>query len=136
MTPPPKSGERQFDREYAKTLIQIAIEDLQSARGLRKSNEGRRENVVFLVQQAIEKAIKAVICHQGLPVPLVRELGALVARLPANLDVPHGYDLLKFNDYAGILRYERGHGKLTTADLDAALAAGADVVDWAQKQIP
>jgi len=135
MPPPQKQGERLFAKDYAGTLLDIAIQDLKSAQALRKASEGRRENIVFLTQQAIEKAIKAVICHHGLPVPLVHDLGALIARLPADVNAPHGYDLLRFNDYAGILRYERGHSALTDEDLDAAVAAGADVLAWASTVI-
>lgn len=135
MNPPPKTGERLFDKEYAKTLLDIAKEDLDSARGLHQSGRGRKENVVFLVQQAIEKAIKAVLCHTCTAVPLVHDLGALVAKLPTSESPPHGYDLLRFNDYAGILRYERGHSKLSIEDLESALAAGQDVIDWAIKII-
>ena len=131
MTPLPKNGERIFDKEYAKTLIDISKEDMESAKGLRQADKGRKETVVYLIQQAIEKAIKAVLCHSETAVPLVHDLGALIAKLPADINVPHGYDLLRFNDYAGILRYERGHSKLSKEDLDAAIAAGTEVVAWA-----
>lgn len=135
MNPPQKPGERLFDKDYARTLLEIAAEDLDSARGLHQSGMGRKENIVYLAQQAIGKAIKAVLCHSGIAVPLVHDLGALIAKLPANEAPPHGYDLLRFNDFAGILRYERGHSKLSREDLESALAAGQDVVTWATRLI-
>lgn len=131
----PKPGERTFERPYARILLEIANEDLESSRGLFESKRGRAENIVFLAQQAIEKSLKAVLCHFGIPIPLVHDLGALIAKMPGEVIVPMGYELTRFNDYAGILRYERGHGKLSVEDIDAAIAASQEVCDWAKSLV-
>ena len=38
--------------------------------------------------------------------PLVRDLGALLAKLPADNQPDAGYEITQFNDFAGIRRYE------------------------------
>ena len=131
----PKRGERQFDKEYALTLIELSKHDYFAAQTLSKNSRTRKETALFLVQQSIEKSLKACLCHHGVPLPLVHDLGALVAKMPAKLEPPYGYDLTKFNDYAGILRYERGNEKLTARDVKAAVKIAKEVHDWVKKQI-
>ena len=127
----PKTGERLFAREYGKVLFGIAQDDLESAKGLAKSGLGRPETVIFQCQQAIEKALKAVLCAKLVPVPLIHDFGALVAKMPDGVEPPYSYGLSRYNDFAGILRYERGHTKVTQADIDAALQVAAEVISWA-----
>lgn len=126
----PKGGERQFDKTYAPVLFNIAVEDLESARFLASAKTGRKETVIFLCQQAMEKALKATLCSFGLAVPLVHDLGVLVARMPEDIEPPYGYDLTRYNDYAGILRYEKGHSRISKKDLEAALSVTQEVLDW------
>lgn len=127
----PKSGERYFEKKYSLVLIDIAKEDQFAASALAKNNKTRKETAIFLAQQCIEKSLKAVLCHLEMPVPLVHDLGALVAKMPDKIDPPYGYELTRFNDYAGILRYENGGEKLTNKDVAAALKVSGQVHKWA-----
>lgn len=76
----PKQQERRFDPAYAKTLLEIAYGDYRTA----------------------------VLCHRKIPVPLVHDLGALLAKLPDGTQPDAGYELTRFNDFAGVRRYEEG----------------------------
>lgn len=131
----PKVGERNFEKKYALTLIGIAKDDYFAAAALAKNSRARKETALFLIQQCIEKSLKSVLCHLGLPIPLVHDLGALVGKMPDKIHPPFGYELARFNDYAGILRYERGSEKISSKDVTAALKIGKQVYSWANKII-
>lgn len=51
-----------YKPEYGKELLRIAEGDLASASALHETKKGRKENVGYLAQQSIEKALKAVLC--------------------------------------------------------------------------
>lgn len=126
---------QRFQKSYAPELLRIAITDLDCAKILHESRSARSETTVFHVQQCIEKSIEAVICHLEIPLLLVHDLGSLLGSLPQDRLPPHDYDLTKFNDYAGILRYEEGKAVLDREDVDAAIAVGAKIISWAQSII-
>ena len=76
---------KKFSKAYAKELVKVAEGDLVTAKVLIDHPGGRPENVFFLLQQAVEKAIKAVLCHHEKPVPLSHDISALISILPSNL---------------------------------------------------
>lgn len=135
----PRDQERLYKKEYALELLAIAEGDLESASLLaeasERKNRGRKVNVIFLVQQAIEKAIKAVLCWHKQPIPLVHDLGILVAKLPEGLSPPEGYRLTHLNEYATVRRYERGGLDLSSKDVSVSLDLGTRVLDWAKKEL-
>jgi HEPN domain-containing protein len=88
--------------------------------------------VVFHVQQCIKKSIKAVLCHTETPLLLIHDLGSLLGGLPEGRLPKEGYTLTRFNDYAGILRYEEGRAILTHEDTAAAIEVVRSVLDWAK----
>jgi HEPN domain-containing protein len=117
---------------YAPELLRIAKSDLESAKILNAASNSRPETTVFHVQQAIEKSIKAVTCHLEIPILLIHDIGALLGCLPQDKLPPYDYDLTKFNDYAGILRYEEGKAVLDPCDVEAAIGVGLKIIEWAQ----
>ncbi len=131
----PKLGERLFPKEYASVLLEIATEELVSARILINAAEGRKETAIYTCQQVIEKCLKAVLCSHEIPIPLIHDLAALVAKMPDTLAPPYGYSVSRYNDYAGILRYEKGHARITKADLAAALEVASEVLSWGKLEI-
>ncbi len=121
--------ERQFPKKYAPELARIAQGDLLSAKTLAAPGaKGRPENIFLLLHQVIEKSLKAVLIHLGLRVPMVHDLGALLARLPENSNPPFGYEIIELNDFAAIRRYEEGNVILTNEECNK-------IIDLAEKSI-
>ena len=92
----PKDQERLFPTEYSAELLRIAEADHASGAYLKTglAEPGvRPENVAYLFQQAIEKALKAAICAAGVAVPLVHDLGVLIGKLSTTLEADFGYEL-------------------------------------------
>lgn len=122
---------QKFKKAYGAELFRIACTDLDSANLLFGTGRARPETVVFHVQQAVEKSIKAVLCHLEIPVLLVHDIGALLGGLPDDRRPPYDYALTRFNDFAGILRYEEGKAELEQTDVQEAINVGQKVLDWA-----
>jgi hypothetical protein len=82
-----------FKPEYSKTLLSIAIGDLSTAKTLLSANDpGRVENILYMIQQSVEKSLKAVLVYKQIAFPLVHDLGILIALLPADEYPPGGFD--------------------------------------------
>lgn len=128
---PPHHKKRLYKKEYSKELISIAAGDMDSAIVLSKANLGRPENIVFLVQQSVEKYIKAVLVHLQIAFPVVHDLGILVALLPDDKIPPEGFALTELNPFATIRRYEEGQTPLTTEEIEISLTTAKKVADWA-----
>ena len=125
-----------FKRDYSHELLSIAKGDGASAKALaREKGFGRPENIVFLVQQSVEKALKAVLNYHQIPFPLVHDLGILVALLPDEKAPPGGFDLAQLNPYASVRRYEEPTAELTDNEIEASLVAMDAVLVWAEKQL-
>lgn len=123
-----------FHASYAKELLEIAMQDFESAKVLAESwNKGRIENIFFLVQQAVEKSLKAYLCHKYQEFPMVHDIGILLGKM--DLLPPHGYSLVSFSQFAGIRRYETGKSYLDKTDIDVALRSGQEVLKWVALQI-
>ena len=134
----PKNQERLFEPEYAETLLKIAKEDFSTGRFTQKgvaSGEVRPENVFFLYQQAIEKLLKAVLCHLGIPVPMVHDLGVLLAKLPEQTQPDVGYELGMLNEFAGVRRYEEGALIYEEEDLEDARSLAEELLRWGESVI-
>ena len=132
----PSKQERIFKKEYAHELLKIANGDLGSARILLQhfaDETGRAENIFFLSQQAIEKALKAVLCALELPVPMVHELGVLVGKIPASTNMEFGYELAGLSEFASIRRYEEGALTLTHEEAADVVSKTESILQWAQK---
>ncbi len=90
-----------FQASYAKELLEIAEQDIESAKVLAESwKKGRIENIFFLVQQAVEKSLKAYLCHRFQEFPMVHDIGILLGKM--DLLPPHGYSLVSFSQFAGV----------------------------------
>ncbi len=133
----PASQEKLFALEYAPELLRISEGDLGSAKlllqhfGLQKS---RAENIFFLAQQSIEKSLKAVLCLHRVPVPLVHELGILIAKLPANSNPIVGYEISKLSEFASVRRYEEGFLILTAEEAADVVHLAQKILDWAKHE--
>jgi HEPN domain-containing protein len=129
--------DRVFKKEYAPELMRIAENDLVAAEALAKDAKVRRETVLFQVQQAIEKALKALLCFLGKPVPMVHDLELIMDRLGSVHTPPQAENLADLSDFASIRRYEEGTFTITPQEVEAALKLARSVVeDCLQRIIP
>ena len=124
---------KRYKKEYAHELLRIAKGDLDSAQALLNANIGRVENILYIIQQGIEKSLKAVLCFHQVPVIHTHDLDALLSDLPEGVQPPHDSLLSSFNQYATIRRYEEGSEELSMDDLKKAFQIGVDVYAWALK---
>jgi HEPN domain-containing protein len=131
----PRNQERLFPVVYSQELLRIAQADHDSAvyllGGVNAEHGVRPENAAYLFQQAIEKALKAVLCACGHPVPLVHDLGVLIARIPDNLEREFGYELGGLDEYATVRRYEEGRYTLQPDELSEMQRLSNHVLNWA-----
>lgn len=68
-----RPSERLFKPGYALTLLRLADDELVAAESLGPTKV-RPETILFHVQQAVEKALKAVLCHVRKPIPMTPEI--------------------------------------------------------------
>ncbi len=126
---------QKFKKAYAVELLRIAEGDLQSAEGLAVYKKGRPENTLFLAQQAIEKALKAVLCWNEVPLPLTHEIGILLELFPSTIVVPETESMVDLGQFATVRRYEEGVVQITTEEIKATIALALRTVEWAKSQI-
>ncbi|MEY4616592.1 MAG: hypothetical protein RJB66_1552 [Pseudomonadota bacterium] len=122
-----------FKPEYASSLLTIAKGDLATAAALIQSpNPGRLENIYYMIQQSVEKAIKSVLVKNQIPFPMVHDLGILIALLPSTKYPPGGFDWTALNPYASIRRYEEGNLPISMDEVKIAYDAALEVMKWAE----
>ncbi len=127
--------EKLFPKAYATELLAIAEGDLESAKGLHEVARGRKENILYHVQQACEKALKAALVHKGVNVPLVHDLGALIAKLPEQLERSFDYEVIALNPYESIRRYEEGRVQLEDFEIEEGIRLGDTILKWVRVQL-
>ena len=131
----PRNQERRFNKEYAQVLWRIADGDFRTVVVLAKASGYRVENAFYLAQQSIEKALKAVLVHRGIAIPMIHDLSALLSKLPDDCDSPYGYELNALSEYATIRRYEEGSWTPTAEELQDILVKTKAMLDWSKSKI-
>lgn len=127
---------RRFKKQYAGELLAIAHLDREAAEALVAANIQRKEIIFFHIEQTIEKAIKGVLCHLEIPVPLVHEISILLDRIPEGVNAPpYADEIADLSQFASIRRYEEGVAKLTDEEITAALKISSAVLSWATEII-
>lgn len=125
-----------FDKKYCQELFLIAQGDLETAAALINSKKpGRVENILYMIQQSVEKTLKAVLINKQIAFPLVHDLGILVALLDPKDYPPGGFDWSALNPYASIRRYEAGPIPISEAEVKGSYAAALLVIEWARQQL-
>ena len=127
--------DRIYKKEYAKELLSVAINDLLAARALSGHKEVRGETVLLMVQQAIEKALKSVLCHNEKSIPMTHDLYGIVQRLGENNVPPYSEDLEELTPYATIRRYEEGRFEITYDDIKNSLTIADAILKWCKERI-
>lgn len=132
----PSKQEMRFAPAYAAELLRIAEGDLATAIALKNASGIRIENAFYMAQQAIEKALKAALITLNQPVPLVHDLGILIARIPTEHEPPFGYELSELNQYAAMRRYQEGHWTPSMEEFEIVLDKTRQMLDWAKALQP
>ena len=126
--------ERIFKKDYTFQLVRLAENDVVTAKALVKSAGIRPENILIHIEQTIEKAIKAVICFAGLPVPLSHDILAILQKLPQDDLPPGGYTLHDLTPFATVRRYVEGVDLIQPEEVEKALKLAGEVLEWAKKR--
>lgn len=123
--------------ELADMLLRKAQDDLVMARRLADDPATPEWGVGFHVQQAVEKALKSVLCAKGVEYPRTHSIAALLNLLGVTAsEIPvDRAALILLTPYGALLRYdEAGPTEAEMAQLPARaalLAVAAKVVEWA-----
>jgi HEPN domain-containing protein len=121
-----------FNPAYAPELLSIARGDLETAKALLIAKQpGRLENILYMIQQAVEKAFKAVLIQKGIEFPMVHDLGILIALMDSKDYPPGGFDWTALNPYASIRRYEAGPQPIDLSEIQGAYDSAVLVMSWA-----
>lgn len=123
-------------RDLARELVALAQEDRVAAEALIKVAAVSDAVVAFHAQQAVEKALKAVLASAGKDFPFTHNLAVLMQLCEdAGYELPPALaeaDLL--TPYGVAERY--GTRSSATVDPKAALAFAGEAVAWATLLIP
>jgi HEPN domain-containing protein len=116
-------------------LLSLAREDLAAAEALDRAERVSDAPVGFHAQQAVEKALKAVIAGRDTDFPFTHDLGLLMQlcqdsglELPADL-----VEADRLTPYAAAIRY--GLGDPRAVPIPDALQWAALAIEWADAQL-
>lgn len=117
-------------------LLALAREDLVAAEALANDERVSDSSVGFHAQQAVEKALKAVIASRDLEFPFTHDLGLLMQLCQdTGLDLPPELaDVDRLTPYAAAIRYGLGNPK--AVDAEVAIHWAALTVELADAEIP
>lgn len=124
---------KKYKKDYSYSLWRIAEGDLESAKVLGQSSLGRPENVIYLIQQSIEKCLKAVQCFKTQEILQTHDLSTLIQMLPETEQPPEAHRLGSLTQYATIRRYEEGYEELSKSDLELTLEIGVKILNWSKE---
>ena len=128
-----------FKREFASELFGIAENDLQAARALNADSLVRKETAMLMIQQCIEKSLKALLCHMEVSIPQTHDLSLLVDRIAATSTViPSQLASVDFDEltpFATLRRYEEGHFEISDEDMAHSIRLAESVVDWVRGEL-
>lgn len=123
--------------DYAKSLLALADRDIKAFHALKDDEKWNVEQatICFHAQQAVEKALKAVLVSRDLEIGRTHDLNKLafaIEKIPLSLPV-HIEELSKLNPYAVSIRYDEQ--EIDTISLSKAEKIMKKVRDWAGKMI-
>lgn len=121
--------------ELAERFLDLAREDLAAAKALNNAEGVSDSKGGFNAQQAVEKALKAVLAKQGEDFPFTHDIALLIElcddhghRLPDDLR-----EADRLTPYAAALRY--GLGNPTAVASADALKWATRAIEWADSQL-
>lgn len=123
------------DRGSAEMLLRIAQEDQKVSLLLADQGSEFLRQTFFHAQQAVEKALKAVLASRGHPVRKTHDLMELYGSLESvGLSCPLALDELdQLSPYAAMFRYD--DTDIPRLDMDVARATVTRIIEWAVARI-
>jgi len=125
--------------EYARLLLQRARDDAYVLTQLSEDPESPAWTLGFHAQQAIEKAIKAVLSSKGAEIPHTHDLVWLLELLSeTGLDLPSdAVDFPRLTPYGAALRYDETAEPAGSEipDRQWLLSCVNRTLDWAEKNL-
>ncbi|MDO9324224.1 MAG: HEPN domain-containing protein [Methanoregula sp.] len=95
------------------------------------------EDLCFQVQQAAEKALKAVFVYRKIPYPYTHDINALLSGLGLHgIVIPEAlWCAVTLTSYASNTRYPGTTAPVTKDEYTAAVRLAQDVLLWAEEQV-
>lgn len=127
-------------REHARVLMHRAHDDLWMLNRLLEDSQAPQWGLGFHAQQAVEKAIKAVLTAHSIEFPRTHDL-AIVLDLLSNkgLDLPPGAaELTRLTPFGAVLRYDDApDADRQEPELDRSWLrlCAQETVEWAESMI-
>ena len=113
--------------------MRFARSDLEVARGPMRAAM-LAETLCFHAEQAVEKALKAVLLRHGIEFPYTHNLKALVALLPSEIEAPAALmAATDLSDYAVTSRYPGEYEPVTDEEHREAVRLAEAAVSWAEQ---
>jgi HEPN domain-containing protein len=125
---PPERGSPQDWLIHAESDLQVAVTG--------KSPKVLYETLCFHAQQAVEKALKAVLIANKIPSTKTHNIGTLIGMLPAHVELSEELkEAAELTTYAVMARYP-GDLEPVTEDEDLeAIGLAKKVLNWAKHQV-
>ena len=122
------------ESEEAARLLRAARSDLRALHLLAADPEQSNDVVGFHAQQAVEKALKAVLVSASVEIPLTHDLGYILELLPEALgEMPASVARADWlTPWAVAARYGGTDGALNR---EAAITVAAEAVRWATRNV-
>lgn len=122
-------------RGSPQSWLVYAYSDLELARTA-KSPKVLYESLCFHAHQAVEKALKAVLIAQEIPVVKTHNIGALLSLLPEGLrPTPDVQEAVGLTEYAVSSRYPGDFEPVSEKEYLKTLRLAESVVKWAENVI-
>lgn len=121
--------------DVAEQLLDLAREDLAAAKALNEAEGVSASKSGFNAQQAVEKALKALLAGRGEDFPFTHDIAVLI-ELCEDQDFQLPDDLReadRLTPYAAALRYGMGDPAAVTSD--EAMRWAALAIEWAELQL-
>jgi HEPN domain-containing protein/predicted nucleotidyltransferase len=123
------------DRDAA-TWLRYAEEDLTAAQRMIEGRGWAPRIACFHAQQAAEKAFKAVLVAQGIPLQHTHNLVLLRDLVPSGLRASRiEGNLKRLSEWAVVIRYPGAQPDATRSDAEEAVAKARGIVDAAREDV-
>lgn len=110
--------------------LRHAKSDLDLA-GIDKPQDVLWESLCFHAQQAAEKALKALLVHNGIEIPRTHNIRILIEMIPREIRIP---DLVEaaamLTDYSVTSRYPGDYQPVTITEYEESLKLARLVYEW------